>query len=241
MNLSIFRDCLFNAILEKSSPPKKLRPKKLRGAPVSGSKESAIDDASQLVEFSDFLAGEIFPSLPGDLQTVSYQVLQGDTALSDKWSLPLSLATHEEIVALIPGSVSDNLEAYGLARPPETDLQSFLSPIISAYVTTATSAPPKWAETRVSACEICERDWIPLTYHHLIPKAVHAKVLKRGWHDEQQLNSVAWLCRACHSFVHKMASNEELAREWYTVDLICSREDAQKWAQWVRNIRWKKL
>lgn len=34
------------------------------------------------------------------------------------------------------------------------------------------------------------------------------------------LGSVAWLCRACHSFVHRLAGNEELAKGLYTVDLI---------------------
>lgn len=250
-NLSTFRDCLFSNVLEKSNPPKKQRHKKPRGGAVAA-KESApkgsgssttdatVDDPSQLVEFSDFLANEIFPSLPQELQTISYHVLQEDVRLSDKWSLPLSLSTYEEIMDLVPPSVSEGLEAYGLIKPPASDLQSFLSPVISAYLTTATAAPPKWAETRVSACEICERDWVPLTYHHLIPKAVHAKVLKRGWHEEKQLNSVAWLCRACHSFVHGMASNEELAKEYYTVELICERDDTQRWAQWVRKVRWKK-
>jgi hypothetical protein len=53
------------------------------------------------------------------------------------------------------------------------------------------------------------------------------------------LNSVAWLCRSCHSFVHRMASNEELAKEWYTVEKILERADAQDWAHWASRLRWK--
>lgn len=53
------------------------------------------------------------------------------------------------------------------------------------------------------------------------------------------LNRVAWLCIACHRFVHRMTSNEELAQKYYTVDKIMEREDAQAWAQWVGRIRWK--
>jgi len=37
-----------------------------------------------------------------------------------------------------------------------------------------------------------------------------------------------------------MAGNEELAREWYTVERILEREDVQDWARWVSKIRWKK-
>jgi hypothetical protein len=36
-----------------------------------------------------------------------------------------------------------------------------------------------------------------------------------------------------------MATNEELAREYYTVDLIMERDDAQDWAKWVGRVRWK--
>lgn len=111
--------------------------------------------------------------------------------------------------------------------------------MLSEYTSSVTTGPPAWASTRADACEICERDWIPLSYHHLIPRGVHAKVVKKGWHDEWMLNSVAWLCRACHSFVHRMASNEELAREWFTVERICEREDVRDWAMWVGRVRWK--
>lgn len=53
------------------------------------------------------------------------------------------------------------------------------------------------------------------------------------------LENVAWICRACHSFVHQVASNEELAKDFYTVDLLRDREDVQKFALWVGKIRWK--
>jgi len=68
---------------------------------------------------------------------------------------------------------------------------------------------------------------------------VHAKVLKRGWHTEDRLESVAWLCRACHSFVHRVASHEELAREWFTVERLMEREDVRRFGEWVGRVRWK--
>jgi ribosomal silencing factor RsfS len=97
------------------------------------------------------------------------------------------------------------------------------------------------AQTRdtVSACEICSRDWIDLTFHHLIPRFVHVKAVKRGWHTEDQLQSGAWLCRACHSFVHHVATHEELARAYYTVEKLLEREDVRKFGAWVGKVRWK--
>ena len=171
---------------------------------------------------------------------MSYQVLQNSASLSEAYTSPLSPSTVESLADTIPATTVDTLTAYSLIAPPATDLQSFMSPIISSYVSAVTTAPPQWISTRTSACEICERDYIPLTYHHLIPRGVHAKVLKRGWHEKHVLNSVAWLCRACHSFIHRMACNEELARHWYTIERICERDDVRKWAQWVGGVRWKK-
>ena len=247
-NASLFRECLFNSMLDKTGERRKHR--KTRSKSLVSKNEAAprinigfaeaTDDPSEMVDFSDFLASEVFPSLPDDLRNISYHRLQEAPALSDKWSLPLSLSTYEEIVDMVPPSVNDSLLAYGLIEPPKSDMQTFLSPAIAAYITAATIPPPKWSETKVTACEICERDWVPMTYHHLIPKAVHAKALKRGWHEERQLNSVAWLCRACHSFVHRMASNEELAKEYFTVEKICEKDEVQKWAMWVGKVRWKK-
>lgn len=62
------------------------------------------------------------------------------------------------------------------------------------------------------------------------------------------MNSVAWLCRACHSFVHRLASNERLARYYYTVDLIREggvdqdedkAQEVEGWVKWVGGVRWK--
>jgi hypothetical protein len=134
--------------------------------------------------------------------------------------------------------VTDSVEAYDLL-PASTDLSSLISSVIPDYIAVVTTPPPIWSNTRASACEICDRGWIPLTYHHLIPKQVHEKALKRRWHEEWKLNSVAWLCRACHSFVHRLAGNEVLAKELYTIDLLLEREEVQAWAKWVGRVRWK--
>jgi hypothetical protein len=193
---------------------------------------SSLSDANQ------FLASEIFTSLPTDLQTLSYAALQHTPSLEDRYATPLPRTTLDALTTTLPVSVPESLTVYGLI-PDAADTPDFLNRVVGEYVAGTTRPPPVWATTRTDACEICERDWIPLSYHHLIPRGVHAKVRKKGWHDEWMLNSVAWLCRACHSFVHRMATNEELAREWYTVDRILERQDVQEWAKWVGRVRWK--
>ena len=161
--------------------------------------------------------------------------MQRNSRIAEKY---LRLHSSDLLLSNIPPSVTESVEAYALL-PASIDLSSLISSITSDYVIAITSPPPIWANTRASACEICDRNWIPLTYHHLIPKQVHKKALKRHWHEEWKLNSVAWLCRACHSFVHKIASNEALAKDLYTVELLMAREDIQAWAGWVGRVRWK--
>ena len=39
--------------------------------------------------------------------------------------------------------------------------------------------------------------------------------------------------------MHKIASNEELAKELFSVELLMEREDVVKWAAWVGKVRWK--
>ncbi|GFF69228.1 hypothetical protein IFM47457_02335 [Aspergillus lentulus] len=257
-NYEVFRECLSSAIVQRSGNGRPNRASKRKAQKSKRGTKKLVPDAAgtdttdpdpsslpsrvnpeELAEFIDFLASETFPSLPPDLQTLSYSSIQHDPVLADKYaSSPLPRSLLDSITATIPVAVSDSLSVYGLVPDP-SDVPDFFSPVLSEYVASVTAAPPVWATTRTDACEICERDWIPLSYHHLIPRGVHAKVLKKGWHEEWMLNSVAWLCRACHSFVHRMASNEELAREYYTVERIMEREDVQDWAKWVGRVRWK--
>ena len=161
-----------------------------------------------------------------------------DPRLGDKYSPDAPSDAFEDIRLRVPHEVVESLSTYDIL-PPSTSFPSLFDSALAKYVATAVAPPPLWINTRTAACEICERDWVRLTYHHLIPKQVHDKVRKRKWHEEWRLNSVAWLCRACHDFVHRIASNEELARHLWTVDLLLEREDVQAWAAWVGRIRWK--
>jgi len=187
-----------------------------------------------------YIATEIFSCLPADLQTLTYHIYVKSPILQDEYSLPITISASTHILYSINPSTTDSLTAYGLLPPPTT-IASFLTPVLNAYLKQVTTPPPPPSSTKALAahCEICERDWVPLTYHHLIPKFVHSKVLKRGWHPEEKLDSVAWLCRQCHNFVHQVAGNEELARKYYTVELLMEREDVRSWAKWVGKVRWK--
>ncbi|EEH37460.1 hypothetical protein PAAG_07878 [Paracoccidioides lutzii Pb01] len=245
-NYEIFREFVSQTLIHRSAQnpsniPRR-RKNKTSSLPADSGKPSLLEleanDPEDLAEFIDYIAGEAFNSLPEEAQSLSYATIQGNSGLAGKYAEPLPVPALDSLTAAVPLSVSESLTVYGLI-PDASEFTSFLNPILTGYIAAAVAGPPKWSATRASACEICDRDWVPLTYHHLIPREVHDKVLKRKWHDEWMLDSVAWLCRACHSFVHRMASNEELAKEWYTVERILQREDVRHWAQWVARIRWK--
>ncbi|RDB19017.1 hypothetical protein Hypma_014362 [Hypsizygus marmoreus] len=181
-------------------------------------------DSSELDEFSSYLASESWSTLPDNIRNASYETRS--SIPGDIEGIPLHTT---------PISFVDTLISYGFAIDHDHALQ-FLAKAVSDYIEDACAPPPIWSATRTKECQICERE-VPLTYHHLIPRSTHAKVLKKKWHSEAVLNSVAWLCRPCHSAVHHVATNEELAREYYTVELLLEREDILKWRNYAAKQR----
>ncbi|KAK1917144.1 hypothetical protein P3342_011989 [Pyrenophora teres f. teres] len=241
-NYETFRDCLSEPVLKAlAAPIEKPKAKKKRHAKkgskgiktdvvqeetapaaVKPSSEAQQADAEDLGEFIEYLGTLIFPSLPPDVRILTHALYKDSARLQETYTPPLSASTTTHLLNTIPPPAIDSLQSYALLPPMSdtVDQHNLLTPILTAYITACIAPPPIWSSTRTTACELCSRDWVPLTYHHLIPKQAHARVLKRGWHTEDKLNSVAWLCRACHSFVHRLAGNEELAKSFYTVELI---------------------
>ncbi|KAJ7176179.1 hypothetical protein C8R43DRAFT_555312 [Mycena crocata] len=203
----IFKDCLARRLL---SYPELQSP--------SGDATSTLD------EFASYLALEVWPTLPSILLTATYETKS--RVPDDIDSIPLNS---------ISVSFTDTLISYGISADAEAS-EIFLRKILEEYVADACAPPPVWSSTRGTECEICERA-VPLTYHHLIPRSTHAKAVKRKWHPESMLNSVAWLCRPCHTAVHQVATNEELAQHYYSVDLLLQRDDIQRWGKYVSKQR----
>ncbi|KAI0067432.1 hypothetical protein BV25DRAFT_1867886 [Artomyces pyxidatus] len=184
---------------------------------------SDVDDA-QLDDFSSFLASEVWDILPSTLRDASYETR---ATVPDLETMSLDN---------VPPSFSDTLTSYALC-PDDDGAETFLRRVLSSYAADVTAPPPPWPSTRTKECELCERD-VPLTYHHLIPRSTHAKVLKRKWHPESMINSVAWLCRPCHTAVHRFARTDELARNYYTMQLLLERDEIQRWKSYAAKQRY---
>jgi hypothetical protein len=138
-------------------------------------------DPDDLGEFAHYLAGLLWDALSEPVQGASYETRSA-----------LPSADEIELDTLSP-EYGDTLLAYGLAMDAES-ADVFARKALEDYLAETTAAPPVWRATRTDECELCERE-VPLTYHHLVPRSTHAKALKKGWHPESTLNSVAWLCR----------------------------------------------
>ena len=94
-------------------------------------------------------------------------------------------------------------------------------------------------------CELCYRE-MPLTFHHLIPKEVHARyvgkklptLLTKDEPTKEFLSSHGTLvCRPCHSAIHRTASNEELAASYCTLAALQQHPRLQKWAVFAQKQR----
>lgn len=226
-----------------------------------------LGSPEELADFVDFTADQTFEFLPEELKTIQHYDWVKDHEMQGRYQLPLTSADVADLMPALDPAIEESLSTYGIVEGAQDDVANntksnkgnkssntknkhnpqgilqVLAPVLSAFITTISTPPPPPISTKQAAqeagCEMCGRDWVNLTYHHLIPRFVHDKAVKRGWHREEDLQNVAWLCAACHRFVHRFASHEELARHYYTVDLLMEEESIAKWADWVGRLRWK--
>ncbi|WP_261989932.1 HNH endonuclease [Hymenobacter sp. BT190] len=83
------------------------------------------------------------------------------------------------------------------------------------------------AETR---CGLCEREVQQTSRHHLVPRE------EGGRHGP-----VVELCQPCHSTVHLLLDNKELARRYNTIERLREAEELQKYLHWVRRSRVERI
>lgn len=236
-NFEQFRDVFSSLLIEKLSAPShkptaraKRRSKKSSISSNAGLTDDDTLQADDLADFTTYLATSTFISLPLDLQSLSHR---SPSETLELYSLPLSPDTLTDLSTPLDPTIFDSLSTY-LPPSSNSDADSFFASLLETYASQVTAPPPPPSSTKgkVTACEICGRDWINLTYHHLIPRMVHDKVVKRGWHRKEDLQNVAWLCGACHRFVHKFKGHEELAREYFTVERLLQEEEIREFAKW---------
>ena len=172
--------------------------------------EGEEDLVNDLEEFVLYLAQEVWAVLP-EQDKLFPERKPISTAVEDEpeTSEADTAANEEEETSLFaPPAFTESLLSYSLVASKSTASETF-DMVVTEYQQDIADAPPDedfvdtgyelpakggWWATRKEECEICGRN-CPLTYHHLIPRSTHAKVLKKKWHLPERLNVVAWLCR----------------------------------------------
>lgn len=84
---------------------------------------------------------------------------------------------------------------------------------------------------RIVNCQLCER-FVKLTRHHVYPKETHKSCLKRGIAERDLLTTIA-ICKMCHSTIHRFYSNDELAKNYYTLDLLLAEDKIIRYAKFA--------
>lgn len=82
-------------------------------------------------------------------------------------------------------------------------------------------------------CVLCERV-MPLTFHHLIPRTTHKKMMKKYEMTKKELNHGIMVCRPCHSAIHRFIDEESMALEYPTLEKLLEHEKVLSWIPYVR-------
>ncbi|MEM1403500.1 MAG: HNH endonuclease [Pseudomonadota bacterium] len=83
-----------------------------------------------------------------------------------------------------------------------------------------------------ATCETCGRD-VPLTFHHLIPRKMHRRAHFRRNFSKEDLNEGVYLCRRCHTGIHKTYDEMTLAKEFNSINTLLEDEALARHFQWV--------
>ncbi|ADV62322.1 hypothetical protein Isop_1739 [Isosphaera pallida ATCC 43644] len=84
-------------------------------------------------------------------------------------------------------------------------------------------------------CELCGRSQ-PLTFHHLIPRAVHRKPRFKAEFTRREMNHRGlWLCTLCHQGIHCLIPDEkELARSFNTREALLAHPGVARHVAWAK-------
>lgn len=92
------------------------------------------------------------------------------------------------------------------------------------------------AHKRAGRCALCGRN-CQLTFHHLIPRKLHRRTHFRKHYSKEQLSQGIYLCRPCHSGVHKLFDEMTLGKQLNSLSALKDDPRVQKHSLWVAKQR----
>jgi len=79
-------------------------------------------------------------------------------------------------------------------------------------------------------CQLCERQVRQVSRHHLVPRE-----------EGGRYGPTVALCQPCHSTIHLLVPNRDLARKYPTLEALRGAEELQKYLHWVRRSRVERI
>lgn len=83
-------------------------------------------------------------------------------------------------------------------------------------------------------CYFCKRQ-MKMSRHHLYPKEMHLKYIKKGFTKEFLASNTLSLCRPCHSAVHRAEPNDVLASDYNTPESLIKHPKIIKFVNYIKN------
>ena len=85
-------------------------------------------------------------------------------------------------------------------------------------------------------CELCGRDAVRVTRHHLIPRTRHHnKHTQRMFSREDMTSRILLVCHPCHKQIHAVFNEKDLEREFNTREKLLAHFEIQRFIDWIAN------
>lgn len=78
-------------------------------------------------------------------------------------------------------------------------------------------------ENKDNICELCRREDVKLTEHHLIPR-------EEGGQNEATID----ICIPCHKQIHALYTNKELAIRLNSLERLRDDDEIKKYLKWIK-------
>jgi len=90
------------------------------------------------------------------------------------------------------------------------------------------------ASKKIGICLMCQRQEIPLTFHHLIPKTLHSKKWYKKNYSQIDLDKGIDICQDCHEAIHDFISEKDLGRDYNSLSLLLTHDKIINFVSWVK-------
>lgn len=86
--------------------------------------------------------------------------------------------------------------------------------------------------SEMQVCALCRRRG-SLSFHHLIPRALHANKWFKQRYSRQQMQEGIEVCGDCHAAIHQFIPRKALGRTYNTCDALRAHPELARFIAWA--------